>query len=214
MSMDRIKALELKLQQLDARMGGQKGYITQSGAPSHLVSGQTRSSEAVTFENLVNSLAQEKKPATAARPSSPSSGRWAGEPSDYDGMIKEASGKYNVDEALIRAVIKQESAYNPKAESHCGAMGLMQLMPETAAELGVTDGFDPYQNIMGGTKYLRQMLDTFQGNMTKAIAAYNAGPGAVMQSGGIPPYAETQHYVSVVLDNYQRYKQQSGGSSF
>lgn len=217
MSMDRIKSLELKLQQLDAKMGGGPGFISQSNQPGTWVSGQTRTSDAVTFENLVNTLANEKKPAGASAAKAASApqtmGKWAGETSDYDGMIREASGKYNVDESLIRAVIKQESAYNPRAESHCGAMGLMQLMPETAAELGVTDGFDPYQNIMGGTKYLRQMLDTFNGNLTKAIAAYNAGPGAVMQSGGIPPYAETRHYVSVVLDNYQQYKQQ-GGASF
>ncbi len=213
MSMDRIKALELKLQQLDAKMGG-SNYISKSNAAPAWVSGQTRSNEAVSFEKLVNSLAEEKKPAGAAKASAPQTvGKWSGEGSDYDGMIREASGKYNVDESLIRAVIKQESAFNPRAESHCGAMGLMQLMPETAAEMGVTDGFDPYQNIMGGTKYLKQMLETFNGNMTKAIAAYNAGPGAVMQSGGIPPYPETQNYVSVVLDNYQRYKQQ-GGASF
>lgn len=212
MSFDRIKALELKLQQLDAKMGGGSGYISQSNSPGTWVSGQTRSGDGVTFEKLVNSLADEKKPASAVKSSVPSMGKWGGGESDYDGMIREAAGKYNVDESLIRAVIKQESAYNPRAESHCGAMGLMQLMPETAAEMGVTDGFDPYQNIMGGTKYLRQMLDTFNGNMTKAIAAYNAGPGAVMQSGGIPPYQETQNYVSIVLDNYQRYRQSSGAS--
>lgn len=212
MSMDRIKALELKLQQLDAKLGGGSAYISQSGATPKWVSGETRSSDAVTFEKLVNSLAEEKGPARPAAASN-TVGKWSGEGSDYDGMIREASSKYNVDASLIKAVIKQESGYNPRAESHCGAMGLMQLMPETAAEMGVTDAFDPYQNIMGGTKYLKQMLDTFNGNMTKAIAAYNAGPGAVMQSNGIPPYPETQNYVSVVLDNYQHYKQ-SGGSSF
>ena len=125
-------------------------------------------------------------------------------------MIREASQKWNVDESLIRAVIKQESGFDPKATSWCGAQGMMQLMPETAAGLGVKDAYDPQQNIMGGARYLRSLLDRFDGNISKALAGYNAGPGAVEKAGGIPPYQETQNYVANVLDNYRRYKENPG----
>ena len=124
-------------------------------------------------------------------------------PAEFESIISEASKKYNVDESLIKAVIRQESAYDPQATSYCGAQGLMQLMPETAKELGVQDAYNPRDNIMGGTKYLRRLLDQFDGNMTKAIASYNAGPGAVQQHGGVPPYPETQDYVSKVLGYYE-----------
>ncbi|MNS67149.1 Soluble lytic murein transglycosylase precursor [compost metagenome] len=119
---------------------------------------------------------------------------------ELEAMIGRVAAKHGVPDWLVRNVVKAESGGNPIARSPVGAMGLMQLMPGTAAELGVSDPFNPAENLDGGTRYLRQMLDRFGGDVAKAVAAYNAGPGAVEKHGGIPPYAETQAYVKRVLD--------------
>lgn len=118
--------------------------------------------------------------------------------------IHEAEKKYGVPRKVIESVIRQESGFNPKAVSHCGAQGLMQLMPQTARSLGVKDSFDVSENIDGGVRYLRQMLDEFNGDLSKALAAYNAGPGAVKRYGGIPPYSETKNYVARIMHHVSK----------
>jgi len=121
---------------------------------------------------------------------------------NFESIIQQASKKYGVDADLVKAVIQNESAYDPSAVSSAGAMGLMQLMPATAANLGVEDPMNPSDNIDGGVKLLRELLNQFGGNLTNTVAAYNAGAGAVQQYGGVPPYQETQTYVNRVLSTY------------
>jgi soluble lytic murein transglycosylase-like protein len=126
----------------------------------------------------------------------------------YDDYILEASQRFNIPTPLIRAVMAVESAFNPAAVSHAGAQGLMQLMPTTAQEMGVEEPFDPRQNILGGTRYLRVLANSFDGDLVLTLAAYNAGHQAVFRHMDIPPFAETQQYVRHVLQLYFHYKKQ------
>jgi len=127
-------------------------------------------------------------------------------PEEIDRLVSANAATWNVDPSLIKAIIANESGFNANATSNVGAQGLMQLMPGTAAGLGVTDAYDPAQNVWGGTRYIRGLLDRFGGNVELAVAAYNAGPGAVEKYSGIPPYAETQNYVQNVLASYAKYR--------
>lgn len=121
-----------------------------------------------------------------------------------DRIVREAAERHNVDPALVKAVITTESGWNPQAVSRKGAVGLMQLIPQTAQRFGVENSFDPAENVEGGTSYLRTLLDRYNGDLPKSLAAYNAGERAVDLSGGIPDYRETRMYVRKVTDNYFR----------
>ena len=124
----------------------------------------------------------------------------------YEDIIQEAAAEYDMDPALIRAVMQTESAFHPYAVSRAGAEGLMQLMPALADEMGVSDSFDPRENIMGGARYLKRLLEYHNGNLDLALASYNAGPGNVERYGGVPPFRETRKYVKTIKAIYARSK--------
>ena len=126
----------------------------------------------------------------------------------YHSIIIEAANRYQVDPAIVKAIIMAESSYNPKAISKKGAKGLMQLMPKTAAELGVKDSFNPVYNINGGVRYYKKMLNQFNGDVELALAAYNAGSRKVKKYQGIPPFKATRYYIKKVFKYYQYYKKQ------
>jgi soluble lytic murein transglycosylase-like protein len=138
--------------------------------------------------------------------SGPSSG-------EYDSLIEQAAARHGLDPAVLHGLIEQESGFDPSARSSAGAVGLTQLMPGTASSMGVANTLDPAESIEGGARYLSQLLGEFAGNTTDALAAYNAGPGAVKQYGGVPPYAETQSYVSKVLANAEAFRQSHPSTS-
>jgi soluble lytic murein transglycosylase-like protein len=161
------------------------------------------------FASQLTAATSAAQPATAVAPAAPAgstlalSGATGGTSAlppgvPYGAEITAAARKHGIDPALLAGLVRQESNFNPTAGSPAGARGLTQLMPGTAAGLGVTDVTDPVQALDGGAKYLKQQLDAFGGDVTKALAAYNAGPGAVQRYGGVPPYAETQNYVQKV----------------
>jgi soluble lytic murein transglycosylase-like protein len=135
----------------------------------------------------------------------------AGVGSAYAPLVEQSAARYGLNPAILHGLIQQESGFDPSARSSAGALGLTQLMPSTAASLGVAEPLDPAQSIEGGARYLSQLLQQFDGNTADALAAYNAGPGAVEQYGGVPPYSETQQYVGKVLGYAAAYSQ--GGES-
>ncbi len=142
-----------------------------------------------------------------ARVAPPSAADIEGGSGRFDPIIRQASALYQIPEALVRAVIKVESNFNPAALSRANACGLMQLIPETAERMMVTDIYDPQQNIFGGVRYLRVLANLFNGDLELTVAAYNAGENAVIRFGGIPPYEETQNYVRRVLAYYRIYRE-------
>jgi soluble lytic murein transglycosylase-like protein len=148
---------------------------------------------------FASTLALAKKPTSPATPVSRAAQPTATGAVPFQDLIVAAAKKYGIDPALLAGVVKQESNFNPNAGSGAGAKGLTQLMDATARGLGVTNSFDPVQSLEGGAKFLSGLLKQFKGNESLALAAYNAGPGAVQKYGGIPPYEETQRYVPKVL---------------
>jgi soluble lytic murein transglycosylase-like protein len=134
------------------------------------------------------------------------SGEKVGQPLDLNEVVKAASGTYRLDPDLVNSVIRAESGFNVRAVSPKGAQGLMQLMPQTASELGVRNAFDPRANVEGGTRYLRELLERYDFDLIKALAAYNAGPQRVEQYGGVPPYYETKAYVARIVRDFNKKK--------
>ena len=155
------------------------------------------------FRLTIKSSGKQRTSAVAASPPSDTSTERF---TRYDEWIRQAAILYQIPEELIRAIIKQESDFDPRAVSHAGAQGLMQLMPETALRMQVRDPFDPRQAIFGGTRYLRVLANMFNGDLELTIAGYNAGEAAVVKYAGIPPYEETQGYVTRVLSYYRKYR--------
>jgi soluble lytic murein transglycosylase-like protein len=170
----------------------------QTGAPPAAQTAQSTSFQ--------SQLQQASAATPGAGATAPSGGPVDGQFSD---LINAAAQKYGIDPALLKGLIRQESNFNPNAKSPAGAAGLCQLMPGTAAALGCTNPLDPAQAIDAGAKYLSQQLKAFGGDPRKALAAYNAGPGAVQRYGGVPPYAETQNYVRAVMGFAEQYRNQN-----
>jgi soluble lytic murein transglycosylase-like protein len=148
-------------------------------------------------------MADSASPTTLPGQSTAGAGASGGE---YDSVIEQAAERYGVEPAVLHGLIQQESGFDPNAQSSAGASGLTQLMPGTASSMGVANPLNPTESIEGGARYLSQLMSQFGGNTEDALAAYNAGPGAVQQYGGIPPYAETQGYVSKVLGYAEAYR--------
>ena len=194
MNLSGIQSVMQRMQEIEQRFGikstGSTAVSGNQGFPAQLQSQIKAQNEA---ENITAATGKRKVNAQVLPAGS----------KDIESMILQSAKKYGVDPRLVSAVAETESNYRPDAVSSAGAVGVMQLMPETASSLGVQNIYDPSQNIDGGVKYLKEMLSDFNGDVRKAVAAYNAGPQAVKEYNGVPPYAETQNYVNKVLDLYQ-----------
>ncbi len=167
-------------------------YVTENGKRIYINANPT----------APRNTASNKAGAAAVKRAAPSVAPAKLSSSELERIVKETAGRHRVDPALVRAVIQAESGGSPMAVSRKGALGLMQLVPGTAQKMGVNDAFDPEQNVDGGVRYLRMLLERYNGDLDKALAAYNAGPGAVDRAGGVPNFPETRAYVQKVTDSY------------
>jgi len=198
-----IEAVMSRVSQIQAMLASAQGPMAATPAAAEPKSFSTELANA-TGTTLSSAATPAITAASTATATPTASELPAGTP--YASEITAAAKANGLDPALLAGLIKQESNFNPNAGSPAGARGLAQLMPATAAGLGVTNVLDPVQSINGGAKYLAQQLKTFGGDVAKGLAAYNAGPGAVQRFGGIPPYAETQNYVRIVQANAATYR--------
>ena len=180
----------MSLSTIGTRLDELQTMVAQMNAPATPAAAPAATAPASSFAGAL--AAAQTSPSAA-----PVSG--TGASSAFDAQINAAAASNGIDPALLKGLVSQESGFNPNARSGAGAVGLTQLMPGTAAALGVTNPMDPAQSLQGGAKYLREQLDRFGGDEQLALAAYNAGPGAVQKYGGVPPYAETQNYVTSVM---------------
>lgn len=182
---------------IDALIAAENAGTVSSDTVKQILSVQVQNSDASTASAAASTSE------TAATSQSTSSTNQISAPEDLNAYFEEAAQKYNVDVNLLKAIAKQESNFNPSAKSSAGAMGVMQLMPSTAKSLGITDAYNAHDNIMGGAQVITQNLKKYNGDVSLALAAYNAGSGNVDKYGGIPPFKETQNYVKKVLSYYQ-----------
>jgi soluble lytic murein transglycosylase-like protein len=183
----------MSLATIGTRLGELQTMVAQMNAPATPATPPAAPAPTAPTASFAGALAAAQTSPSAA----PVSG--TGDSSAFDAQINAAAASNEIDPALLKGLVSQESGFNPSARSGAGAVGLTQLMPGTASALGVTNPLDPAQSLQGGAKYLREQLDRFGGDETLALAAYNAGPGAVQKYGGVPPYAETQNYVTSVM---------------
>ena len=218
---ERIQQLQALIAQIEHRPAGgpSKTFASaldaaQSGGGSPETAGAYASSEPTAYASTADTYPSAVSIPVSYPSTTPTADAGtAGESSAYAPLIEQAAARYGLNPAILSGLIQQESGFDPSARSSAGALGLTQLMPSTAASLGVAEPLDPAQSIEGGARYLSQLLHQFAGNTADALAAYNAGPGAVQQYGGVPPYSETQQYVTKVLGYAAAYSQSGVGGS-
>jgi soluble lytic murein transglycosylase-like protein len=190
----RVQQIQALIAEVEAAANGAAALPTQGA-----------SAPAGNFASALQAASAQAAPNANASSLSASSASGS-EGGQYDGLIAQAAQRNGLDPAILHGLIQQESGFNPGSQSSAGAMGLTQLMPGTASSLGVSNPLDPSESVEGGARYLAGLMKEFGGNSTEALAAYNAGPGAVKQYGGVPPYSETQDYVTKVLGYAEAYR--------